>query len=204
MRTRNNCLILLAGIISTPLLASSSKTQTLTYSIGGCATGLAVGALLDSRDQSEDKSSAATIAINTSIGCLLGMGSAYFFADESPSDQKVQELETELSRYRELNKNIPIANDQNLQHLPPENYLTRCAKGLSLAPFCSDSDGSYSSCDKEAEFFILDPKLAVKIIGFHSPDGCFKGPYMKNQKLKLHLDKEIKQLETLYKNKTRN
>jgi hypothetical protein len=126
------------------------------------------------------------------LPCGIGgqvLGESLFTEDQS----KLDEARKEAERYRELNRNIPLANDQSLHYSAPDNLDTRC--GNEVVPICSDSDGAYSGCEKEAEFFYLDPKLALKVIGFYSPKGCFKGPYMKDKRLKSHFQKELRNLK---------
>lgn len=108
--------------------ATTAKDKTLTYSVGGCATGFAVGAYLNSKDDSDSKSSQATLGINTALGCLIGMGWSYLFVAD---DQ--ENLAKQRDKYKfELEQAHKIMRQEGYRRLGAKGNLRASALSLSV------------------------------------------------------------------------
>lgn len=93
--------------------AWSSKDQAIGISVGGCATGMAVGFYLDSQDNSDDKSSMGTVLGNTGIGCLMGLAYSYFFVDD---DQQMLVRQQDKLKF-ELDQANKVIRKNNYQRM---------------------------------------------------------------------------------------
>lgn len=172
-------IFIFGGLLSTTSLqAWTSKQKTITWSFGGCGAGLAIGAYLDSNDKSEDKSSQATLAANTAIGCMLGLvGSWVFIEDEQkPLVQENANLRAKLDQYEAHLTGKGIEDftpkrdyfDGLTQNQPARNSLPTDLSRL-IDPSCEAFEYSLGFDDdpKASRYIPVDGKVAIQAFRYY-------------------------------------
>lgn len=127
----------------------TSKTKQISWSLGGCGTGLAVGAVLSSSADDSDK--AATLATNFAIGCGLGILGGWLFVED---DQTALQKEVDKLSF-ELNEAQKLIRRENYQRLGSKDELRSVVIGSSL-PKDFDFEGFREKGCYVASFRLMD------------------------------------------------
>lgn len=155
----------------------------------GCLIGGAAGAIIDSQNKSESKNTTGTIAVSSLIGCGGGLGWDLLTNTEDNEKKISQELE----KMKQMDRNEGRTPQLEAMFKGPQRI--KCPNGSQkdeAMVFCTDSNGELSDCS-EIGFSYLSSDLAISMVGFYSPQGCFPPPYTPEKNLQEYFKPILKQ-----------
>ena len=200
--------LILALLLAHPAqaLGWTSKQKTLMVSFGGCTSGAITGALMASARGSDSDLTKEAILLNTSLGCLLGLGASWAFVDDDQAvmARKNMLLKSRLDVYESKLAEAGVAlgspkmswvKDPVEKKIPEEELSRYVEEGCRVASFKLSPNSSSS----EENLIPVSGSVLMQSFRYYilKPENGSSGPCVRAHSSFGYLDDEMKGLSDI-------